>query len=57
MKWGGPKEAGVLTVEDVDWATSDQPMVVTSDGTVRIYDLALQTCQSDFTLADFKSQF
>ncbi len=56
MKWG-LKESGGLVVEDVDWATSDQPMLLTSDGVVRIYDLNLQTCQSDFTLADFNSQF
>ena len=55
MRWG-PKESGGPVVEDVDWATSDQPVVVTSDGAVRIYDLSLQICQSDFTLADFKSQ-
>lgn len=55
MKWG-PKDAGGLIVEDVDWATSDQPILVTSDGAVRIYDLHLTTCQSDFTMADFKSK-
>ena len=36
MKWG-PKDAGVLIVDDVNWATSDQPILVTSDGAVRIY--------------------
>lgn len=54
LKWG-PKEAGGgLPVEDVDWATSDQPLVVTSDGAMRIYNISLQQCQSNFTLADFK---
>ena len=55
MKWG-LKEAIGLVVEDADWATSDQPLLVTGDGAVRIYDLSLQICQSDFTLADFKSR-
>ena len=56
MKWG-LKESGGLVVEDVEWATSDQPMLLTSDGVVRVYDLSLQICQSDFTLATFKSPF
>lgn len=55
MKWG-VKESGGLAVEDVDWATSDQPVVVTGDGSVRIYDLSLQLCQSDFTHSEFKSK-
>ena len=56
MKWGGKELGGGLVVEDVDWATSDQPMLLTSDGVVRVYDLSLQICQSDFTLASFNSQ-
>ena len=56
IKWGAKELGGGLAVEDVDWATSDQPMLLTSDGVVRVYDLSLQICQSDFTLASFNSQ-
>ena len=56
LRWG-PKEASSLVVEDVDWATSDQTVLITSDGVVRIYDISMQLCQCCFTLADFKRQF
>ncbi len=55
LKWGGKEADGGVVVEDVDWATSDKPIIITSDGVVRIYDLSLQKCQSEFTLAEFKS--
>ena len=54
LKWGGREAAGShLTVEDADWATSDKPVLLTSDGCVRIFDIKLQHSQSVITLADF----
>ena len=55
MKWG-PKEGGSVVVEDADWATSDKTVLATSDGSIRIYDLGFQLCQSSFTLVDFKGK-
>lgn len=54
LKWGGREAAGShLVVEDADWATSDKPVLLTSDGCVRIFDIKLQHSQSVITLADF----
>lgn len=55
MRWG-PKETEGVAVEDVDWATSDKTVVAASDGSIRIYDLSFQLCQSSFTQAEFKGQ-
>lgn len=51
LKWG-PKESNIV-VEDAEWATSDKPILLTSDGCVRIYDLQLTHCQSTVSVDDF----
>lgn len=45
-----------MLVEDIDWASSDKPVLVTNKGSVHVYDLSLQLCQSDFTTVEFKGQ-
>ena len=45
MKWSA-KDSSVLTVEDVDWITSDKPVLLTSDGCLRVYDLKLVLCHT-----------
>ncbi len=55
LRWG-PKESGQVLVEDADWAASDKTVVIANDGSVRVYDLGFQLCQSAFTLADFRGQ-
>jgi len=52
LKWG-PKEANHFIVEDADWATSDKPVLLTSDGCVRVYDLKLQHCQAVVNTQEF----
>jgi len=53
LKWG-PKENGHVVVEDADWAASDKTVLVANDGSIRVYDLGFQLCQSSFSLANFK---
>lgn len=54
LKWGGREAAGShLVVEDADWATSDKPVLLTSDGCIRVFDIKLQHSQSAITIADF----
>ena len=46
LKWG-PKDGNChFSVEDADWATSDKPIVLGSDGCVRVYDSDLRSCRS-----------
>ena len=53
LKWGGRDASSHLVVEDADWATSDKPVLLTSDGSVRVFDIKLQHCQSVVSIADF----
>ena len=53
LKWG-PKDSGNVVVEDADWAASDKTVLLAKDGSIRVYDLSFQLCQSSFSLADFK---
>ena len=38
-----------LSVLDADWCASDRPLVACSDGSLRVFDLALQQCNSPLT--------
>lgn len=35
-------------IVDVDWGSSNAPLVLTADGCLRVFDLALRTCTSPF---------
>ena len=54
LKWGS-KDASShpFPVEDADWATSDKPVLLTSDCCVRVYDLKLQHCQALISTQSF----
>ena len=38
IRWG----RGEITVEDADWASSDKPILLTSDGCIHVLDCSLQ---------------
>lgn len=46
LKWGTKDSNCNFSVEDADWATSDKPILLGSDGCVRVYDSELKTCHS-----------
>ena len=46
LKWGPKDSSCHFSVEDADWATSDKPIVLGSDGCVRVYDAELKNCHS-----------
>lgn len=46
LKWGSKDSNCHFSVEDADWATSDKPIVLGSDGCVRVYDSELKMCHS-----------
>ena len=54
LKWGS-KDASPhpSPVEDADWATSDKPVLLTSDCCVRVYDVKLQHCQTLISTQSF----
>ena len=54
LKWGS-KDASPhpFPVEDADWATSDKPVLLTSDCCVRVYDIKLQHCQTLISTQSF----
>ncbi|XP_070541595.1 WD repeat-containing protein 11-like isoform X2 [Ptychodera flava] len=39
-----PREIAKIT--DVEWATSDKPILATNDGCIRVFDLSLKVCSS-----------
>ncbi|KAL5471412.1 hypothetical protein EMCRGX_G029528 [Ephydatia muelleri] len=51
MKWSS-KDSSALSVEDVDWITSDKPVLLTSDGCLRVYDLKLVQCHSSIQIKE-----
>ena len=46
LRWGGRDNSCHFSLEDVDWATSDKPIALCSDGCVRVYDTTLRICHS-----------
>ena len=41
---------------DADWAASDKPIVVSSDGCIRVYDIKLKTTCSAMDYAEFAGE-
>lgn len=39
IKWG---RGETIVVEDADWASSDKPIILTSDGCIHVLDCSLQ---------------
>lgn len=39
-------------IVDVDWGSSNTPLVLTADGCLRLFDLSLKTCTSPFESLD-----
>ena len=56
LKWGAKDSNCHFSVEDADWATSDKPIVITSDGCVRVYDSELKTCHSVLNVLDVRGE-
>ena len=52
LRWGSRDNSCHFSVEDVDWATSDKPITLCSDGCVRVYDTTLKTCHSIFNVTE-----
>ena len=46
LRWGAKDTNCHFSVEDADWATSDKPVVLGSDGCVRVFDSELKSCHS-----------
>ena len=46
LKWGSKDSNCHFSVEDADWATSDKPVVLGSDGCLRVFDTELRSCTS-----------
>ena len=46
LRWGAKDANCHFSVEDADWATSDKPVVLGSDGCVRVFDSELKSCHS-----------
>lgn len=45
-QWKNSPFRDYLSVIDADWCASDRPLLACSDGTVRVFDLTLQQCNS-----------
>ncbi len=43
MKWSVKDD---LSVEDIEWGSSDRPLLLMSDGTVRLYNIKMTECNS-----------
>lgn len=56
LKWGSKDANCHFTVEDVDWATSDKPIVLGNDGCVRVYDSELKSCHSVFNVLEMNGE-